>query len=247
METDVIKKEKAVALVNDAVGAYFREIRRFKLLTLDEEKALAKKVKKGDMRAREALINANLRLAIYIAKKYLHKAAHLKFADLIEAGNEGLIKAADRFNPKIGCRFSTYATFWIRQTVERELENNDQVIRRPVHAIASSKRYNKTVHVLTHKLDRAPTIEEIAAAMKKSEAWVQRQREAFKKYVSLDEPFADGSDTLNDFIEGSDGTEAYAFAFRSEFKEKFTEMFESSPLDDKQKEVLRLRYGIGSD
>lgn len=243
------RKKSSANMASDAVAAYLRSIKGHALLTADEEKKLFKKAKKGDMRAREAIINANLRLPIYVAKKYLYKVSHLKMSDLIQAGNEGLIKAVSGFDLKLGCRFSTYATYWIRQALERELGNNEQVIRSPIHVVESLKRYNKAVRLLAHKLDRTPTASEIAEEMKESEEWVRKRTSAFKRYVSLDEQLPGGNSeyTFGDFIEGSDGTEVYTSVLQSEFRERFVEIFKNSPLDEKQKTVLRLRYGMGSD
>ena len=168
-------------------------------------------------------------------------------SDLIQAGNEGLIKAVDGFNPKLECRFSTYAIYLIKQAIMREISGFELTIRNPMHVVESLRQYNKAVRLLTNKLDRPPTISEIAAEIGESETKTQERKKIIKKYVSLDESLMDRGDTLGNFIEGNDGTEAYASVLYSEFKGKFAEIFESSPLDDKHKEVLRLRYGIGSD
>src|SRR3989344_9030534 len=179
------KEKKKADIAVDAVTAYFRAIQKFKLLTADEEKALVKKIKKGDMRAREALINANLRFAIHIARKYYHKISHLKMSDLIQAGNEGLIKAVDGFNPKLECRFSTYAIYLIKQAIMREISGFELTIRNPMHVVESLRQYNKAVRLLTNKLDRPPTISEIAAEIGESETKTQERKKIIKKYVSL--------------------------------------------------------------
>ncbi|MEK7493944.1 MAG: sigma-70 family RNA polymerase sigma factor [Patescibacteria group bacterium] len=155
---------------NSAVNAYFRSIKGRALLTADEEKKLFKKAKKGDMRAREAIINANLRLPIYLAKKYLYKTSHLKMGDLIHAGNEGLIRAVRTFDPAKECRFSTYATFWIRSALEREVGDYEHAIRKPMYVVDGLKRYKKEAHLLAHKLERCPSSEEVAAEMGESVA-----------------------------------------------------------------------------
>ena len=239
------KEKKKVCVEDGVVNMYFQEVREFKLLTADEEKELSRKAKKGDMQAREAFITANLRLVISIARRY-QWVTHLKMSDLIQAGNEGLLEAVRRFNPDHGGKFSTYATHWIHQALLCEVGWREQTIRNPMHVREILRCYNKAVRELTHKLGRAPTVSEIAGEMKQSDEWVHKKAKIFKKYVSFDEPGLDGDRTLGDCIAGSDGTEVYASMLHSEFKEKFTEMFENSPLNEKEKEVLRLRYGIGS-
>ncbi|MEK7459977.1 MAG: RNA polymerase sigma factor RpoD/SigA [Patescibacteria group bacterium] len=242
------KKEKKKVCVGDGVvNMYFQGVREFKLLTADEEKELSRKAKKGDMQAQEAFITANLRLVISIAKKYYRNVVHLEMSDLIQAGNEGLIKAVRGFDPDHGGRFSTYATHWIHQALLCEVGSCEYTIRNPMHVIGKLQRYNRAVRRLTHRIGREPDISEIAAEVCESEEWIHKKREIFKKYVSFDEPVLDGDRTLGDCIAGSDGTEAEALIFRSECKEKFAEIFDSSPLSDVQKEVLRLRYGINGN
>ncbi|MBI5913362.1 RNA polymerase sigma factor RpoD/SigA [Candidatus Azambacteria bacterium] len=238
----------------DPLAMYFQAIRKCELLTAEEEIALARRIKKEDKQARDAMINMNLRLVVNIAKRRLRRVPllHLKLADLIAAGNEGLIKAVDRFKPARGCRFSTYATYWIKQTIDREIANCEQTIRNPIHIVDSFAWYNKTVSVLTHELGRTPTVAEIAIKMEKSEAWVEARMKIIKKYVFLDAPLASGdtgesAPIFGDLIEGSDGTEAYRFALHSAFKKKFADVFERVSLSEQEKEVLCLRYGIGSD
>lgn len=238
----------------DAIAMYFQGIRKYKLLTPKEELAFARKIKKGDKRAREVMITANLRLVANIARGYHRRVSHLKLGDLIDAGNEGLIRAVDRFKPELGYRFSTYATYWIRQGIDREIANYEHEVRNPVHVIDELAQYNKTVFLLVREFDRTPTISEIAAKMGKKEKWVEIRQKIFKNYVSLDAPIGggDGSEkitALGNFIEGSDGTELYHFALRLKLKQKIADMFNGndSPLDDREKEVLLLRYGIGSN
>lgn len=241
------KEREKVYGEDGVVNTYFQGIRKYELLNADEEKELSRKAKKGDMQAREAFINANLRLVISIAKRYQWGVAHLKMSDLIQAGNEGLIKAVDGFDPDHGGRFSTYATHWIQQALQHEVGWREQTIRNPIHIGEILRGYNKATCRLAHRLGRAPTISEVATEMEESEEWVRAKEKLFKRYLSFDEPVGDGDRTLGDFIGGSDGAEAETSVFREEFKEKFAEIFNASPLNDVQKKVLCLRYGIDSD
>lgn len=239
------ENEKGSGYAKDnVVNTYFQEMRKYKLLTADEEKELGRKARNGDMQAREALINANLRLVVSIAKRYQWVVAHLKMSDLIQAGNMGLIKAVGGFDPDHGGRFSTYATYWIEQALQHEIGWREQTIRNPMHVGEVLRRYNKATCRLAHKLSRAPTVSEVAAEMEESEVWVRTKEKLFKRYLSFDEPVGDGNRTFGDFIAGSDGVEAETSIFRAEFKEKFAEIFDKSPLNDVQKKVLRLRFGI---
>lgn len=239
------EKEKMNGYTKDSImNIYFQGIRKYKLLTAEEEKELGRKAREGDAQAREALINANLRLVVSIAKRY-QWVTHLKMSDLIQAGNKGLIKAVDRFKPDHGGRFSTYATYWIRQALQYEVRSREQTIYNPMHVGAILRRYNKATERLTHRLGRAPTVSELAKEIEESEDWVRAKEKFFKRYLSLDKLVEGGDRTLSDFIAGSDGTEAETSIFHAEFKEKFAEIFDKSPLSSTQKEVLRLRFGIG--
>lgn len=238
------EKERENGYTEDSVAKYFQEMRRYKLLTADEEKELGRKARKGDAQARETLINANLRLVVSIAKGYQRGVAHLKMSDLIQAGNEGLIKAVKGFDPDHGGRFSTYATHWIHQSLLCEIGWREQTIRNPMHVGEVLRRYNKAMYKLTHRLGRAPTVSELAKEMEESEEWVRAKENLFKRYLSFDEPVGDGDRTFGDFITGSDGAEVETFVFRDEFKKRFSEIFDKSPLNDVQKKVLRLRFGI---
>lgn len=244
--------KKPVEVASDAMTAYFKKISKDRLLTAREEIALAQRIKKQDMRARDEMVVKNLRLVVNIAKRRLHRGSllHLKLPDLIAVGNEGLIKAVDRFKPEFKRRFSTYATYWIRQAIDREIANYEQMIRNPIHIVDSLAWYNKTMSLLIRELNRTPTVLEIAVKMKKSEAWVETRRKIFKKYVPLHESYDDshsGSPVPADFIEGSDGTEAYRSVLHSALKGKIADMFKRIKLTKWEKKVLCLRYGIGSD
>ncbi|HKC05548.1 MAG TPA: sigma-70 family RNA polymerase sigma factor, partial [Methylomirabilota bacterium] len=149
----------------ELIALYLQEISRVKLLTPEEEQDLARRVQAGDAEAQKRLVEANLRLVVRIARRYLHRG--LSLLDLIEEGNVGLLHAARKFQPDRGTRFSTYGTWWIRQAVVRALANQARTIRLPVHVELLLSQYLKQRNVLTQKLGRPPTLEEVAAVMKR--------------------------------------------------------------------------------
>ncbi|MCD4688466.1 MAG: sigma-70 family RNA polymerase sigma factor, partial [Desulfuromonadaceae bacterium] len=161
------KKNKADKEVSssgdDAIKLYLKEIQKTKLLTAEEERSLARRIASGDMDARDHMIESNLRLVVKIAKRYMNRG--LPFLDLIEEGNMGLIKAVERFKLSKECRFSTYATWWIRQSIERALVNQSRTIRLPVHVSDDINKFIKISRELVHRFNREPQVDEIAEAM----------------------------------------------------------------------------------
>lgn len=180
------KKHQSETLSRDSVYQYIDDIAKKSLISPEEEIILAKKIGAGDTRAKNQLIEANLRLVICIARRYTHRG--LALADLIEEGNIGLIRAVEKFDPKYGARFSTYATWWIRQAIERAIMNQSRLIRIPVHVIKKFKRYSHVVKKLQQSLNREPTFKEIADRL----SLPISQIEAFMQYdtaeISLDAP-----------------------------------------------------------
>ena len=152
-----------MAVKEPGIETYFKDINRIALLTGDEEKSLARKIQKGDQAARELMIKANLRLVVSIAKNYVDRG--LSLMDLIEEGNLGLLKAVERFNPDAGCRFSTYATWWIKQSIKRALIDTVKTVRIPSYMVEIISKWKNTASNLSIKLGRQPTIEEIAEVM----------------------------------------------------------------------------------
>ena len=152
-----------MAVKEPGIETYFKDINRIALLTGDEEKSLARKIQKGDQAARELMIKANLRLVVSIAKNYVDRG--LSLMDLIEEGNLGLLKAVGRFNPDAGCRFSTYATWWIKQSIKRALIDTVKTVRIPSYMVEIISKWKNTASNLSIKLGRQPTIEEIAEVM----------------------------------------------------------------------------------
>ncbi len=192
------KERKAEGL--DTLKSYLREIRHNSLLTFRQEQELGKRVMAGDMRARDQMIEANLRLVISIGKRYMNRG--FPFADIVEEGNLGLIKAVEKFNYKRGFRFSTYASWWIRQYIERAIINQGKLVRLPVHVVERLNRYLTKVEQLGQELGREPKTHEIARRMKISEAEVLDLKQLIRTTCSLDSPINDRRDTfLRDVIE----------------------------------------------
>ena len=227
--------------LTDPVRMYLREIGKVSLLTAAEEVELAQKMEKGDIEAKKKLIDANLRLVVSIAKKYIGRG--MLFLDLIQEGNLGLIRAVEKFDYKRGFKFSTYATWWIRQAITRAIADQARTIRIPVHMVETINKLIRVSRNLLQKLNRDPTAEEIAEEMDIS---VERVREIMKiaqEPVSLETPIGEEEDShLGDFIEDQ---EAQAPADAASFlllKEQLEEVL--STLTPREMRVLRLRFGL---
>ena len=184
----------------DTLKSYLREIRRSTLLTFKQEQQLGKRVMAGDEQARQQMIESNLRLVISIGKRYIHRG--FPFSDIVEEGNLGLIKAVEKFNYKRGFRFSTYASWWIRQYIERAIINQGKLVRLPVHVVERLNRYLNRAVGLVQALGREPTSEEVAKKMKTTEEEVIDLKQIVRTTCSLDSPINDRADTfLRDVIE----------------------------------------------
>ena len=230
------------AASSDSINIYFREIKRFKLLKADEEKALAKRVAKGDGEARRQMIEANLRLVVNIAKRYVNRGLPLQ--DLIDEGNIGLIKAVERFKATMGCRFSTYATYWIRQTVERSLANKGSMIRLPIHIVTDMSRMEKASREFRVLSNRDPSTQEISEKTGLSGRYVKKLENLSKRTLSLETAAHEDSDSsLLESIE-DERTPAPAEYInetrRSERVESWLKL-----LDENERKIIRLRFGIG--
>ena len=180
----------------DTLKSYLREIRRSTLLTFKQEQQLGKRVMAGDEQARQQMIESNLRLVISIGKRYIHRG--FPFSDIVEEGNLGLIKAVEKFNYKRGFRFSTYASWWIRQYIERAIINQGKLVRLPVHVVERLNRYLNKVEALVQELGREPVAEEIARKMKTTEEEVLDLKQVVRTTCSLDSPINDRADTFLD-------------------------------------------------
>jgi len=225
----------------DPIRAYFKDVRTIPLLTPEEEIDLAQRIKKGDERAREQMIKANLRLVISIAKRYMNLGIPL--SDLIEEGNIGLMRAVDKFDPSKGFRFSTYGAWWIKQSVSRAIVDQGKMIRIPVYMNEELARYKKAVEQLTHKLKRKPRVPEIAKKMQIGVDKVRELNQCVAKMSSLDAPI--GEDGEGQFIDVVEDTTVEAPHEELETflnKERTTDLL--GMMSEREREVLEMRYGI---
>ncbi len=194
------EKTAAAAASTDVVRSYLKDIRRSQLLTFEEEQELGKRIQEGDDEARRRMIESNLRLVVSIGKRYVNRG--LPFPDIIEEGNLGLMRAVEKFDYTKGFKLSTYASWWIRQSIERAIINQSKVIRLPVHVVERVNKYFKTVEKLLQKKGEDPTIEEVAEALEKTVKEVEQIKSLLQSTYSLDSPVGDQEDTsLGDMIE----------------------------------------------
>jgi RNA polymerase primary sigma factor len=227
--------------IDDPVRMYLKEIGRVPLLTADEEIVLAKRMEQGDEEAKRRLAEANLRLVVSIAKRYVGRG--MLFLDLIQEGNLGLIKAVEKFDYNKGYKFSTYATWWIRQAITRAIADQARTIRIPVHMVETINKLIRVSRQLLQELGREPAPEEIGKEM---DITVERVREIMKiaqEPVSLETPIGEEEDShLGDFIEDQDALAPAEAASFMLLKEQLEEVLET--LTDREKKVLRLRFGL---
>ncbi len=227
--------------VDDPVRMYLKEIGKVHLLSADEEIELAKKMEKGDEEAKKRLCEANLRLVVSIAKRYVGRG--MLFLDLIQEGNLGLIKAVDKFDWRKGYKFSTYATWWIRQAITRSIADQARTIRIPVHMVETINKLIRISRQLLQKYGREPLPEEIAAEMDISEEKVREILKIAQEPVSLETPIGEEEDShLGDFIPDEDVPSPAEAAAFSMLKEQLSEVLET--LTDREKKVLKLRFGL---
>ena len=229
--------------VNDPVKMYLKEIGRVPLLGKEEEIELADRIVKGDESAKEILISANLRLVVSIAKHYIGRG--MLFLDLIQEGNLGLIKASEKFDPEKGFKFSTYATWWIRQAITRAIADQARTIRIPVHMVETINKMTRIQRTLVQELGREPTAEEVAAVMGGGitpEKVREIQRIALEP-VSLETPIGEEDDShLGDFLEDKEALSPSDYATHELLKDELYNVMKD--LTDREERVLRLRYGL---
>lgn len=226
---------------DDAIKHYLREIQKTSLLTAEEEKALARRIDLGDKAARDKMIESNLRLVVKIAKRYINRG--LPFIDLIEEGNIGLIKAVERFKLSKECRFSTYATWWIRQSIERALVNQSRIIRLPVHVSDDINRMLKITRMLVQDLNREPTTKEVATRMEVNPSYVRRLMVLLKKTYSIEMPMGENSDYF--LIDTIEDTSNHSPATLLEDVNKFEMVSEwLRELSENEQKIIAMRFGL---
>lgn len=229
---------------SDSVKVYFSGIKKFNLLTSDEEKTLARRIARGDKEARRMMIEANLRLVVNIAKRYLNRGLPLQ--DLIEEGNIGLIKSVERFKATKGCKFSTYATYWIKQAIERAIANQSSIVRLPIHVTADISRLTRATRELSRTLKREPSITELSEKTGLSGRYVKKLNTISKKSYSLEATFPDDTDqSLLDRLEDDRFPAPMDIIDESRRLERINCWL--GMLDDNERTILRLRFGLEED
>ena len=225
----------------DAIKLYLKDIQKTNLLTAEEERSLARRIDQGDMAARDRMIESNLRLVVKIAKRYMNRG--LPFLDLIEEGNLGLIKAVERFKLSKECRFSTYATWWIRQSIERALVNQSRTIRLPVHVSDDINKLIKVTRELVRNLNREPQVKEVADAMGVEPSYVRRLMVLLKKTYSIEHPMGENNDySLIDTIEDTSVVNPLDL---TEWLNKYQIIVDLlATLNENEKEIIALRFGL---
>ena len=227
---------------DDPVKMYLKDIGKVPLLTPEDEIELAKRILAGDEEAKSRLCQANLRLVVSIAKRWASTNS-LSFLDLIQEGNMGLLRAVEKFDYTKGFRFSTYATWWIKQAITRAIADQSRTIRLPVHMVETINRYGRTVRQLTQKLSRDPTLEEIAEAMGISENKVVEIQKSALDPVSLETPIGEEEDSkMSDFIEDESAKSPMEVASQKLLHEQLLAVIET--LTPREQQVIRERYGL---
>jgi RNA polymerase primary sigma factor len=227
----------------DALQLFMNEVGRYPLLTKEQEVELAKRVERGDLEAKEQMINSNLRLVISIAKRY--QGHGLSLLDLVQEGIIGLIRAVEKFDWRKGFKFSTYATWWIRQAVQRGVANKSREIRVPVHIVEREQRMSRAERDLAPKLGRMPTDEEVAQAARITVAQVGEVRAAARAVTSLDKPIAEESGTTFKELVAGEENEVDEAVTINLAQEALHDALDELP--DRERVVLKLRYGLNGE
>ncbi len=240
-----ITAENVDAFADDSVRLYLREIGKIPLLTPEEEAELAKKIVKGDKKAKNKMVESNMRLVVSIAKRYGGRG--LDFLDLIQEGNTGLLRAVEKFDPDKGFKFSTYATWWVRQAITRAIADQARTIRIPVHMVETINKVLRTTRKLTSELNREPTNEEIAKELDMEPEKVDYVMRIKQDIASLDASVGregdDEDSVLGDFVEDEERDSPEDSAANQILKEQLSEII--STLTDREQKIIRLRFGIG--
>jgi RNA polymerase primary sigma factor len=229
--------------VPDAVQMYLKEIGKTPLLTKDEERELAKRSEKGDEEARQRLMKANLRLVVSIAKRYVNRTPHLSILDLIQEGNIGLSRAVEKFDYRRGFKFSTYATWWIRQAITRALADQSRTVRIPVHMVETISKYTQVRRQLIQELGRDPLSEEIAAEMGIEVEKVRHIQKISQEVLSIETPIGDEEDsTLSDFIPDERNPTPSQLTARAMLRDLIKEIM--IDLTEREQQILKMRFGL---
>jgi RNA polymerase primary sigma factor len=226
--------------LGDSVQSYLKEIATVSLLSAADEVRLAKLIERGDQRAKDALIEANLRLVVSIAKRYVGRG--LTLLDLIQEGNLGLIRAVEKFDWRKGFKFSTYATWWIRQAISRAITDQGRTIRIPVHMADVMNRVQRTSRDLSQNLGREPTPAEIGRALEMSAKKVEEVQRLTRETVSLEAPLGEGEASLADFIEDQDTPQPDRIAVDAMVRRDIRRILDG--LSERERRILELRFGL---
>ena len=240
-----ITAENVDAFADDSVRLYLREIGKIPLLTTEEEADLAQRIVKGDKKAKDKMVESNMRLVVSIAKRYGGRG--LDFLDLIQEGNTGLLRAVEKFDPSKGFKFSTYATWWVRQAITRAIADQARTIRIPVHMVETINKVLRTSRKLTSELNREPTNEEIAKELDMEPEKIDYVMRIKQDIASLDASVGrDGDDedsVLGDFVEDEERDSPEDSAANQILKEQLSEII--ATLTEREQKIIRLRFGIG--
>ena len=244
-EEDLLNGTYTDDITDDSVRMYLREIGKIPLLSIEEENELAKKAMEGNQRAKDKMAEANMRLVVSIAKRYSGRG--LELLDLIQEGNTGLLRAVDKFDPSKGFKFSTYATWWIRQAITRAIADQARTIRIPVHMVETINKLMRTQRRLTQELNREPTNKELAKEMDMDVEKIEYIQKIKQDITSLDAGVGrDGEEgeesTLGDFIEDEDTASPEESATVQLLKEQVREIL--STLSDRERKILEMRFGL---
>lgn len=244
-DEEEIQWDESKAPMTDSIKLYMREIGRYPLLTTEQEMEIGLRIVNGDKDARQKLVEHNLRLVVSVARKYIGNS-NMTFMDLVQEGNIGLMKAADKFDPSKGYKFSTYATWWIRQTIGRAVQEQSRTIRIPVHMVETATKMNKVIRKLTQELEREPSVEEIAAEMGIGADKIKFLFEANRDPLSLDNRVNDEDDaTVGDLVADHSVEMPGASIIKEENKETVINIL--ATLSDREKEVVMMRFGLEDD
>jgi RNA polymerase primary sigma factor len=244
LEKEPQKAVKKISSNIDSIQMYLKEIGKVPLVTVDEEIELAKKIQRGDEEAKKKLAKANLRLVVSIAKRYVGRSANLTLLDLIQEGNLGLFRAVEKFDWKKGYKFSTYATWWIRQSITRALADQSRTIRVPVHMVETISKYTQIKRRLLQSLGREPLPEEVAAEMGIEKDKVYQIMKISQRIVSLETPIGEDEDdsVLAEFVEDDKTTSPFLQAGRTFLRERLKEVLADLTL--REQKILSMRFGL---